>query len=179
MVKNYNKIEFSDLKRLLDIDEEKGVINALDREILIISRDTFSMLMNSVYDVLGTGASSVLYQAGRKMGRNFAKINMKISNNDPEKAWNNIKTRDTCSGWGIYRLEKISFGEKRAYVKTKNNIMYKTGLKIRCDLLAGYFSGIFTELFGVDVICIEKKCAKFESCEWCEFVIVKEMEELI
>ena len=179
MENDLNKIKFDDLKKTLSVDKKRGIVGALGREILLISRDTFSMLISSIYDVLGTGASSVLYQAGKRIGRNFAKINMKVSDNDPEKAWNNIKTRDATSGWGIYKLEKISFDEKKAYIKTKNNIIYRTGLKIRCDLLAGYFSGIFSEIFGDDVICIEKKCAKFENGEWCEFMIARKIEELV
>ncbi|MCX6801255.1 MAG: hypothetical protein NTZ73_03635 [Candidatus Diapherotrites archaeon] len=96
-----------------------------------------------------------------------------------EKALELLTTFFTASGWGKIQMIDLDFNAKRAILLVENSPV-AAALKGKVSwpvdaMLRGIFAGIFSNVFGIDVDCVESECAALNSPN-CKFIIKPQSE---
>jgi predicted hydrocarbon binding protein len=98
---------------------------------------------------------------------------------DKQKAMQLFETFFTASGWGKIQNIDTDFDGKRAIITVENSpiaLAFKGKNSVPVDiLLRAIFAGIFSEVFGENVDCVETECLAV-SGERCKFIIKPESE---
>ena len=85
----------------------------------------------------------------------------------------------TASGWGKIQRIDTGFEDKRAIIIVENSpiaFALKGKVSYPVDIiLRAIFAGIFSEVFGEDVDCVESECAAVNG-DKCKFIVKKECE---
>ncbi len=152
-----------------------------DKRAVVVTGDLWKALADAMAQRLSAESDDVLYSAGRSWGTQmyseFAERisgarktlyharNMSLS--DFKEEFNHYLAR---YGWGrfdIYQKYDLIFidllSSALPQLLGKREVM-------ACSLMAGFFSGFFSELIGVDLSCVELRCAALGG-EKCTFVV--------
>lgn len=163
-------------------DEPAGQIRtADDKRAVVMTAVLWKALTDSLEGKLAAESDDVLYAAGRSWGmQSYAKFaeemgasrkalyhtrNMGLS--DFKDQFNTYLVRH---GWGrfdIYEKYDLIFID---LFSSPIPEMAQKREAMTCSLMAGFFSGFFTELIGVDFSCIELQCAALGANK-CTFVV--------
>jgi predicted hydrocarbon binding protein len=170
------------LAEFLKLNETTGeIITPENKRAVIITGDLWKALTRVVSQRLAAEFDDVLYSAGLAWGAQaYAEFNKGVSDSqktlyhtrnmglgDFKEQFNTYLTRH---GWGrfdIYQKYELIFIDlfSSAFPKMVDQHDVMT-----CSLMAGFFSGFFTELIGVDLSCIELRCAAI-GAEKCTFLV--------
>jgi len=170
------------LAGFLKSNETTGEINTADnKRAVIITRDLWKALTDAASERLAAEFDDVLYSAGLAWGAHaYAEFNKGVSSS--QKTLYHIRnmglsdfkqqfnTYLTCHGWGrfdIYQKHEIIFVDLFSSAFPE---MVERHDAMTCSLMAGFFSGFFTELIGVELSCIELRCAG-AGAEKCTFLV--------
>ena len=168
--------------RFLDPDEMTGEIRTTEKKrAVVVTADFWRALIGSMEERLSAEFDDVLYSAGQRWGTHtyseFAKEvsssqktlyhtrNMGLS--DFKDQFNAYLIRH---GWGrfdIYEKYDLIFVDLLHSVFPE---MEERSETMTCSLMAGFFAGFFAELIGVELSCIELRCAS-TGAEKCTFVV--------
>jgi predicted hydrocarbon binding protein len=98
---------------------------------------------------------------------------------DKKKALQLFETFFTASGWGKIQSIDINFETKRAILTVENSpvaLALKGKVSYPVDIMfRSVFAGIFSEVFGESMDCVESECAAI-SGERCKFIVKAENE---
>ncbi|NQT84050.1 hypothetical protein HQ563_13575 [bacterium] len=178
-VKDTQEIEMAGFLRR---DETTGELRtADDRRAVVMTGELWRALTDSLSDRLAGEFDEALYAAGRIWGGGaFAEFAKKVSAaqkslyhtrnmglSDFKQEFNDYLVRH---GWGrfdIYDKYELIFIDlsSSAYAE-----MLGEREAMTCSLMAGFFSGFFSDLTGVELSCIELQCAALRA-EKCTFVV--------
>jgi predicted hydrocarbon binding protein len=163
-------------------DQTTGELrNASNKRAVVMTVDLWKALTNSLEERLSGEFDEVLYSAGRAWGAAaFAEFTQKVSASqrtlyhtrnmglsDFKQAFNDYLIRH---GWGrfdIYEKYDLIFAD--LFASAFPEMLRDRGV-MTCSLMAGFFSGFFSDLTGVDLSCIELRCAALGT-EKCTFVM--------
>jgi len=98
---------------------------------------------------------------------------------EKKKALSLFESFFTASGWGKIQTIDLDFESNRAILTVENSPVaasLKGEVSWPVDIfLRAVFAGIFSEVFGVDVECVESECSAVTG-ERCKFIIKSEKE---
>ncbi len=146
--------------RVLAVQEEGTLLFDGRVPVAIFGISTFASILQATYQIHGEAASTSLYMFGFEMGKSFAKQFVE-ENYSVEEALSVLSDIDAMAGWGRYRVVELDHENKRAVIVMRNSFIadaLKPSEKPVCDLLRGYFAGILSFLWKIDVRCEEIKC---------------------
>jgi predicted hydrocarbon binding protein len=162
----------------IDLEQKKYYDNLLDCQLIFMSLKGYKALHDRLYEVFGSGASTILYEMGLEIGKNIANQLRHKLGNPLKKALLSMEHFEYM-GWGKIRINKKEL-LKMATFDSMNVIVEncfipkgvgKTGTRT-CHLLRGIFVGALKVMRNKDYVCEETKCvAKGDS--FCEFSIRK------
>ncbi len=170
------------LPEFLRSDEENGeIVTEEKKRAVIITGDLWKALTDAVSEKLAAGFDDVLYSAGFAWGEQaylafdkgiassqktlYHTRNMGLG--DFKDQFNTYLTRH---GWGrfdIYQKFELIFIDLFSSALPK---MAERHDDMTCSLMAGFFAGFFTELIGVELSCVELRCAAV-GAEKCTFLV--------
>ena len=151
-----------------DYNGQIGEIKIADVDWVFIQGSTFRSLTVEIINLVGTGGITVLFEAGKKAGRNFSQKILK-EGIPPEEVPMWLEVFFTEGGWGKIKAQ-ADFANKTALVVIDNCATARLvkSEEPTCHFIRGYLSGICETLFKTNVECIETKCmSKGNAC--CEF----------
>jgi len=171
-----------ELVRFLKSDETTGEVRTADgKRAVLVTGVLWKSLTDSLEGKLAGEFDEVLFTAGRAWGTHayatFAEgvsasrkslyhtRNMGLS--DFKQQFNTYLTRH---GWGrfdIYEKYDLIFIDLFSSPLPEMTERREMGA---CSLMAGFFSGFFTELIGVELSCIELRCAA-SGVDKCTFLV--------
>ena len=178
LIKQMLEKGFYDIKKVLEIDGEKGKISIKGERMLITSSLGFANLHGSVEKIAGKAAPAIIRAYGGSCAkRDFIGV---------WKAWlPDIKMETVLSlfsaiystvGWG--KVVDISLGKDEGMIVFKNCFEADAVLKTygkrdgpQCHFVTGYLEVLFSEMTGKDWQVTETKCEAKED-EFCEFQII-------
>ncbi len=154
---------------------------ATETRAILVTGNLWKALTDSLQGRLSSEFDDVLYSAGRTWGtKTYAWFAQQVSNSrktlyhtrnmglsDFKQQFNDYLT---LHGWGrfdIYEKYELIFID---LLSSPFPEMLDSPGTMTCSLMAGFFSGFFTELIGVDLSCIELRCTA-AAAEKCTFVV--------
>jgi len=153
--------------------DEEPEIKLLGRRVIVLRAGTFVDIQKSVENLLGEEAQALFYEAGIRAGRGSAKVQLEKWGERGEdfiKKWGKFYT---SVGW--LKIEKININKQNKQIRIKKSFIadeYGESDKPVCHFLAGFFVGVFKEVFSEELTCEETMCtAKGDPC--CEFKLEK------
>ncbi len=168
--------------QFLQRDPARGEIrNASDKRAVVMTADLWKALTSALEERLGGEFDEVFYAGGRAWGSGaFTEFTERVSASqknlyhtrnmnlgDFKQEFNNYLVRH---GWGRFDIhEKYDLIFVELVSSAFPEMLHERGV-MTCSLMAGFFSGFFSELTGVDLSCIELQCAALGS-EKCTFVL--------
>jgi len=160
----------------LKLDAEKGEYYDIlfDSPAIIMGLFMYRAWHEKLYEVFGTGASTILFEIGRELGvQGFRKLKEKVKN--PLKLASAGLKHGFLLGWGKISISKSQLLKmatlKSVTVKIEGCFIPKaignTG-QASCHLLRGFFVGALETMMERKCICEETKCIS-KGDSHCEF----------
>ncbi len=170
-----------ELAGFLRRNESAGEIQtANNKRAVIMTGSLWKALADSLEERLGGDFDEALYAAGQTWGAGaFAEFAEKVSadqktlyhtRNAPNHFKQEFNDYLIRHGWGrfdIYEKQEIIFVD---LFSSDYPEMLGRHDAMTCSLMAGFFSGFFSDLTGVDLSCIELRCVA-AGAEKCTFVV--------
>jgi predicted hydrocarbon binding protein len=175
-------IENAEVARFRKGDRTTGELRTPnDKRAVVMTADLWKALSDSLSERLAGEFDEVLFTAGRTWGAQaFSEFTERVSASqktlyhtrnmglsDFKQEFNEYLVRH---GWGRFDIyEKYDlifvdlFSSAFAEMLTQRDVM-------TCSLMAGFFSGFFSDLTGVELSCIELRCAALGANK-CTFVV--------
>jgi len=163
-------------------DQTTGEVRtANDKRAVIVTGDLLKALNDSLTQRLAEQYDEVLYSAGRTWGTGaFPEFAQKVSAahkslyhtrnmslSDFKQEFNSYLAGH---GWGRFDIsEKYDLIFVDLLSSAYPEMLGKGGA-MTCSLMAGFFAGFFSELIGVELGCIELRCAA-AGADKCTFVV--------
>ncbi|MEM2928321.1 MAG: V4R domain-containing protein [Nitrososphaerota archaeon] len=170
---NREKIyEIYKIKRI----KNKAYMEQLGGRIITIRTKTFAILLNSMKSTIGEEeAKALLYEAFIDIGRDKAKVIYRKWKEKGKLFLKKLMEFYDSRGCGWFKLENmdIDYEKLEGYIRIKQSFIaeeYEKSEKPVCDPLAGYFVGLFKEIFKKEFVCKEIKCIA-KGDRYCEFKI--------
>jgi len=139
-------------------DSDNGEITIGGTDWILMSGSAFRSLIEGITTTFGTGASSILFEAGRCTGKEFTQSLLK-EGTVPEEVPTWLEVFFTQGGWGKV-IARADFANKTAVVVI-DDCATARGVKSKeasCHFIRGYVAGISEILFKTNVECAETKC---------------------
>jgi len=154
--------------------KNKAYIEQLGERVITIRAKTFVNFQKAIESIISEEAKALFYEASINAGKDTAKMLIKkAKNKDFINKLKLIYYYDS-RGCGWFKIKKIDIDpEKGGYVQINQSFIaeeYGKSEKPVCDFLAGYFVGIFEEIFKKEYTCEENKCIA-KGDKYCEFKI--------
>ncbi|MEM3406757.1 MAG: V4R domain-containing protein [Nitrososphaerota archaeon] len=156
--------------------KNKAYIEQLGERIITIRAKTLVNLQKAMESTIGEEeAKALLYDAFINMGRSTAKVIYRKWKEKGKIFLKKLMEFYDSRGCGWFKLENLDID----YEKLEGNIRirqsfiaeeYGKSEKPICDPLAGYFVGLFEEIFKKEFMCKEIKCIA-KGDKYCEFKI--------
>ena len=152
--------------------KNKAYIEQLGERVVTIRAKTFVNFQKVIESIIGEEAKALFYEASINAGKDTTKkLIKKIKNKD---FINKLSKFYDSNGCGWFKIKKIDIDpEKGGYIQINQSFIaeeYGKSEKPVCDFLAGYFVGIFEEIFKKEYTCEENKCIA-KGDKYCEFKI--------
>jgi len=149
-------------------DNENGEIRIANTDWLLMDGSTFRSLLDGIKQSLGTGAVSILFEAGKGAGRRFAQ-SLLAEGTLPEEVPTWLEVFFTQGGWGKI-LARADFSNKTAFVVIDNcaTARHVKSNESSCHFIRGYVAGVSEILFNTSVECTEPRCMSKGNAT-CEF----------
>ncbi len=167
-----NKNEIYKIKRI----KNKAYIEQLGERIITMRAKTIVNLQKAIESIVGEEeAKSLLYEAFMEAGRETAKVIYKKWKEKGKIFLKKLLEFYDSKGCGWFKLENIDtdYEKLEGYIRIKQSFIaeeYGKSNKTVCDPLAGYFVGLFEEIFKKEFMCKEIKCIA-KGDKYCEFKI--------
>jgi len=178
-VKGSQKVDMAGFLRRDETTGELRTVN--DKRAVVMTGDLWKALTESLSERLAGEFDEALYSAGQRWGTGaFTEFTEKVaaaqktlyhtrnmSLSDFKEEFNRYLVRH---GWGrfdIYEKHELIFVDlfSSAYPE-----MLGERAGMTCSLMAGFFSGFFSDLTAVDLSCIELRCTAM-GADKCTFVV--------
>jgi predicted hydrocarbon binding protein len=152
--------------------KNKAYIEQLGERVITIRAKTFVNFQKAIESIISEEAKVLFYEASINAGKDTAKILIKkIKNKD---FINKLMKFYNSNGCGWFKIKKIDIvPEKGGYIQINQSFIaeeYGKSEKPACDFLAGFFVGLFEEIFKKEYTCEETKCIA-KGDKYCEFKI--------
>jgi predicted hydrocarbon binding protein len=137
--------------------------------------DTFTMILNRMKDIFGSGGDVIVYHQGREAGRQgFGDLARDIGDGKIASTLTTILPCYAAVGWG--RPELISADPESSSITLRMwgnfECEGQKSEKPNSQFIRGHIAGLFSKVMAVELECSETKCtAMVES--YCEFVVSK------
>jgi predicted hydrocarbon binding protein len=170
------------LKGFLKLNAAAGEVRTADnKRVIVVTGELWNALSNSLAQRLSGELDDALYSAGQAWGSAaFSEFSEKVTTSQRTLYHTrNMSLGDfkqefdsylVMHGWGrfdIYEKYDLIFIDLMSSAQPE--LMGRQGT-MTCSLMAGFFSGFFSELTGVELGCIELRCAA-TGAEKCTFVV--------
>ena len=169
----YRKRKIESIYKIKRI-KNKAYIEQLGERVITIRAKTFVNLQKAIESIIGEEeAKALFYDAFINLGRNTAKIIYRKWKEKGKEFLKKLFEFYDSKGCGWFKLKDINFKNSEIYIQIKQSFIaeeYGKSEKPVCDPLAGYFVGLFEEVFKKEFICKETKCIA-KGDKHCEFKI--------
>jgi predicted hydrocarbon binding protein len=166
-------------------DTKKGEINLSGQRHVVVDANSFRAYRDAISEIIGHGASAVLYRAGKKHTQEFISVMLKKNHFVGlvrRFGWGREKIAEKIAdilnqyGYGAARIEKIDFdGESIVLLDNSCIAMaYKKRQKEPvCSYIAGLLAGGAEAITKGKYECTETHCLA-KGDKFCRFVLKKE-----
>jgi predicted hydrocarbon binding protein len=178
------EVKDADPAGLTGQDKGTGVIRAAGgKRAVVVTGALWKALTDSLAERLADELDTVLYSAGHAWGAEvFADFAEKVCAAEPtlydpknmpqdrfQREFNDYLAQH---GWGRFDMREKYDLVLVELVSSAFPEMQGKGKAMTCSLMAGFFSGFFTGLTGIELGCLEVQCAA-GGAEKCTFVLAE------
>jgi len=138
--------------------------------------ETVGKAFSRLFDIFGSGATTIIYQMGLESGMSKAKRAMKEYGLEGVDALRVILKERVAKGWCIPEIEVFDEKKNEAVIKVYELfecLPFRGKLKEpRSHFFRGYLEGVFKTLFDAKYTAIETECIA-KGDPYCRFMIVR------
>lgn len=157
------------------ITSESATSQVPEKTVASLNAESWGILIRSLSETLGTGASASLYSAGMEIGELSAK-GLLLSRPKQDRFLLLMECLESFqdSGWGSYHIVKNGSLPYDLEVRIFNCLECRATMAIsgyESPFTRGQLTGMVRSLFNENLTAVEKRCIK-KGDPYCTFVIV-------
>jgi predicted hydrocarbon binding protein len=146
----------------------------LGEESVVFRLSVLKSWFNRLWEVFGSGAAKIFYEAGVKAGKDAAKFFAEKLRLEGEMLARFMASVGSSLGWGRFTLEELDMEKNKLRVRAENLFECKLAGKpgeARGYFIRGYILGAATQIFKTENLTIEETKCIAKGDPYCEFQI--------
>jgi|GEM_PF-4966720 len=131
--------------------------------VAIMDMPSWKVFFLNLYDKLSSGALSLLWDNGIKIGEEIVKGLRRLGVTDRRILAELCISMMRSAGWGLARIKLMNISMARAQIVVEDSFECQVTKSIPGyvnSLMRGYINGVFNEIFGRKVNVVETSCIK-------------------